>query len=155
MTQVRIFGAFHEMEYSETPTTGGTLMRGKVGRYFFEIKNVRGSFPTAYIHLPNRYPVSAIITDNDDSEWDYCLYNRSSRLMNLYDRIYLPVHEELTYDGSSKFKNYGLVLGWDYGHLGDYTPNYPGKKWTVLEILREVVAAARYLDSKWKKEATK
>lgn len=62
-----------------------------------------------------------------------------------YEEIfdYIPAHGGLTY---SEMGVYGhmqdkWVIGWDYGHYGDYVPwelFSEGKRWTTEEILEEV-----------------
>lgn len=62
-----------------------------------------------------------------------------------YWTLNLDVHGGLTYS------DYGLhtivekdkwVIGWDYGHYGDYKPyNETGKKWTTIEISFDIIRA--------------
>ena len=150
MKPVVIFGSIHEMEYTHEPTTSKSLVVGKIGRYLFEIMNVRGNHPTAYIHLPKGYPM-----DNITKDW---WKEESIREVDwpspLYSGIQLPVHGGLTYDGYSSSRKHSVVLGWDYGHCDDYSGNYGHgeKKWSVAEILSEIRDAVSYLEEK-RKEA--
>ena len=162
-TPIVIWGRFTEMKYSSTPTAGGVLMKGRIGRYLFEICDCRGNHPTAYIHLPKSYPLDNILSpqwkevweEEDDGFW---------AVYSLYDGIQqLPVHGGLTYDGTSKSRRHGVVLGWDYGHYGDWsgylsgtplTKGYPDRKvWSVLEILSEVRDAVSWLEEHRLKKA--
>jgi len=160
-TPIVVWGRFMEMKYSSTPTAGGVLMKGRIGRYLFEICDCRGNHPTAYIHLPKSYPLDNILSPwwkeeqerDDDYFWP----------PTLYDGIQLPVHGGLTYDGTSKSRRHGVVLGWDYGHCGDWsgylsgTPLTKGgpdrKVWSVLEILSEVRDAVSWLEEHRLKKA--
>lgn len=162
-TPVVIWGRFMEMKYSSAKTAGCVLMRGKIGRYLFEIHNCHGNHPTAYIHLPKGYPL-----DNILEPWWKEAYNNGDEscwLPELYDGIMLPVHGGLTYDGLSDSKRHGIVLGWDYGHCGDwcghldgvstlrYEEGTPPKKWSVLEILSEVRDGVKWLERRRLKKA--
>ena len=108
---------------------------GNYQGYEYLIKSL-GRFPTAYVCL----------TEND---MDFGKF---------YDDIDIECHGGLTYsepkvsflDWSDKYKCMvlqsinGWVIGWDYGHHGDYiaTPNHTmdfgGKQWRTYEILAEV-----------------
>ena len=151
-----------EMRYSPTPTAGGVLCKGRIGRYLFEVMDCYGSHPCAYIHLPKSYHLDSILepwwkeafeNDNDEFVWSPALY----------EGISLPVHGGLTYDSMSKSKRHGVVLGWDYGHSGDWSGRLEGtyptavgtsyKKWTVLEILSEIQDAVQWLESRRLKRA--
>ena len=160
-TPIVVWGRFMEMKYSSTPTAGGVLMKGRIGRYLFEICDCRGNHPTAYIHLPKSYPLDNILSPWWKREASYEDY--PACLPPLYDGIQLPVHGGLTYDGTSKSRRHGVVLGWDYGHCGDWsgylsgTPLTKGdsgrKVWSVLEILSEVQDAVSWLEEHRLKKA--
>ena len=161
-TPIVIWGRLMEMRYSPTPTAGGVLCKGRIGRYLFEVMDCYGSHPCAYIHLPKSYHLDSILepwwkeafeNDNDEFVWSPALY----------EGISLPVHGGLTYDSMSKSKRHGVVLGWDYGHSGDWSGRLEGtyptavgtsyKKWTVLEILSEIQDAVQWLESRRLKRA--
>lgn len=71
----------------------------------------------------------------------------------------IPVHGGCTFFGT-KHVDDGLCVGWDYGHYGDYmTPlgaienhlidfGFPrrGKKWTVLEVMQDVIKAILFIE---------
>ena len=157
-TSVVIRGSFREMVYSKIDTRcRTTLMKGRIGRYLFEIVNFCGNYPTAYIHLPKDYPIDNIIDHRYDDDFFMCLY----------DRISLPVHQGLTWNSWSESKKHGVVLGWDYGHEGDWHGQHEEyylrgimregesydlpKRWTVGEILGEIRIAVSYLERERKK----
>lgn len=94
----------------------------------------------------------------------------------LYNKDYLGIsdincHGGLTFSGN-RFKEF--VIGWDYGHVGDYMPLnkkildflYPptelittaGKRWTIEEIENECQAVIRQLKNiqlEWKMYGSK
>lgn len=95
--------------------TNKTIGAGKINGYRYEIKNVGGSHPTAYVML-----------DKNNVYYDVD-----------YDEIPIVVHGGLTY--SSKEIKGQYWIGWDYAHIGDYTfYSSGGKKWTTDEILSHV-----------------
>ena len=153
-TPIVIWGRLMEMRYSPTPTAGGVLCKGRIGRYLFEVMDCYGSHPCAYIHLPKSYHLDSILDPWWKREASYEDY--LACLPPLYDGISLPVHGGLTYDGRSHSKRHGVVLGWDYGHCGDWSGRLEGtyptavgtsyKKWTVLEILSEIQDAVQWLE---------
>lgn len=69
----------------------------------------------------------------------------------------LPVHGGCTFAGT-RASGDGLWIGWDYGHSGDYmsftdrgspfkvalSPH--GKKWTVPEVMQDVIKAILYIE---------
>lgn len=68
----------------------------------------------------------------------------------------LPVHGGCTYTGS-KASGDGDWYGWDYGHNGDFmrppsasknmmTYSRRGKKWTVSEVMQDVIRAILYIE---------
>lgn len=154
-TPIVIWGRLMEMRYSPTPTAGGVLCKGRIGRYLFEVMDCYGSHPCAYVHLPKSYHLDSILEPWWKREASYEDYQAC--LPPLYDGIQLPVHGGLTYDGTSKSRRHGVVLGWDYGHCGDWSGYLEGayptavgtsyKKWTVLEILSEIQDAVQWLEA--------
>lgn len=93
-----------------------------------------GTHPTAYIRIPKGHKLYG----KDDAE--------------IYQKIDIGVHGGITYISDSiTIENIGKVdgwiIGWDYGHYGDYMgieESVPtefrtgGKKWTTQEIYKEV-----------------
>ena len=154
-TPIVIWGSLTEMRYSSTRTAGGVLCKGRIGRYLFEVVDCYGNHPCAYVHLPKSYPLDSILEpwwktpESDDEFVDSPA---------LYEGISLPCHGGLTYSGMSKSRRHGVVLGWDYGHLGDWSRHLDGvyaqplgmeafpKKWTVAEILTEIQDAIQWLE---------
>ena len=71
-----------------------------------------------------------------------------------YDDIPVKCHGGLTY-GESRLEGVKLedgeyVVGWDYGHYGDYMPDASGgysahKKWNTTEIVNEVIDVCKQL----------
>lgn len=110
-----------EVIYTHLPMVYGdktneTIGAGKINGYRYEIKNIRGSHPTAYVML-----------DKNNIYYDID-----------YGEIPIVVHGGLTYSSN---KNKGQYwIGWDYAHIGDYTSycDGDGKKWTTDEILNHV-----------------
>ena len=91
-----------------------------------------GKFPVAYIKLPNTHP------------WYGKDYNE------LPD---FPVNGGLTYSEPILYlaHNYriggGWFLGWDYGHIGDYTafaPNEEDHKYNIKEIFIDILKAVTF-----------
>lgn len=70
-----------------------------------------------------------------------------------YDKIYeldydIPCHGGLTYsDDRLLDKEKGWYLGWDYAHLGDYSPMLEpdGRKYSVSVLIAEVVEVICHL----------
>ena len=71
-----------------------------------------------------------------------------------YDDIPVECHGGLTY-GQPRLEGVKLedgeyVIGWDYAHYGDYTPDASGvygahKKWNTTEIVNEVTEVCKQL----------
>lgn len=105
------------------------LVRGKFMGHIYEICT-NGVHPTAYVNCGFR-----------DMNKDAC--NE------------LPVHGGCTFSGNRASAD-GTWYGWDYGHGGDYMePRSPygianfgryGKKWMVLDVMRDVIKAIIYIE---------
>ena len=160
-TPIVIWGSLMEMRYSPAQTAGGVLCKGRIGRYLFEIVDCYGNHPCVYVHLPKNYPLDKVL----EPWWEEIINDEFVSAPPLYEGISLPVHGGLTYSGMSKSRRHGVVLGWDYGHLGDWCghldgvrPNFFGgerypKKWTVAELLTEIQDAVQWLESRRLKRA--
>lgn len=68
----------------------------------------------------------------------------------------LPVHGGCTFSGT-RLSADGIWVGWDYGHSGDFIkptsglsdipPIFKyGKRWTVLEVIQDVIKAILYIE---------
>lgn len=68
----------------------------------------------------------------------------------------LPVHGGCTYTGP-RIIGEGIWCGWNYGHSGDFDkpcsatpdtkkPYRKGKKWTVVEVMEDVIKAILYIE---------
>ena len=104
----------------------GILTHGTYGGLEFAIVSM-GSHPCAYIGLPEGHRLNG--------------RREASKAF-----AGLPVHGGITYSqpglGLVGLMEDKWVIGWDYGHYGDYmrftVDEMPGKEWTTEEILAEV-----------------
>ena len=112
-----------QMEYGRSK---GILAHGTYRDFEYAIVSM-GSHPCAYIGIPEGHRL-------------YC------QNMGSVECDMLPAHGGITYSqsglGSVGLMDDKWVIGWDYGHYGDYMElggdKLPGKKWTTEEILSEV-----------------
>jgi len=97
--------------------------------YRFYVKNLNGRHPTAYVAIPEEHPLHGWSPKWDEAEK-------------------IDVHGGVTYTGDSVYpvqKNDDWIIGWDYGHAGDYAAYYEdgsylekhSHRWTVEEIIAE------------------
>ena len=130
---------YDEMEYKWEGETK-VLLDGYFKTYHFIIASIGGNHPSAYIELEKSHP----------------LYKKSYEDID-FPLDEMPVHGGVTYiEEWLKVANIhnSWVIGWDYGHLGDYCSvpekydkySYDDHKWTVLEILaQDVIPAIQWL----------
>ena len=107
------------------PPVAETIATGTHNGYDFAILWYR-YHPNAYIRIPEDHPYyGKDYTEIDDKGIVHCGF---------------------TFSGNNLHKDYGLqdgwYLGWDYGHIGDYTDydagcTLDGRRWTVSEITAE------------------
>lgn len=104
-----------------------------VGDYQIAVVNIHGSHPCGYIRIPDQ-----MLND--------LLKNNGMSAINNENDWEASVHYGLTYcdygdRGYPDELKYGLWIGWDYAHLGDYcgfdVSDRSGKKWTTEEIVQE------------------
>ena len=102
-----------------------------------------GINPVAYIKLPKRhkYVVSLINNEIDsDDYWDLDLANNSC---TWFDHVFPDwVNDQ------DKDNNNTAVIGWDYGHHGDYisfSPPIEGRKYSLSDVLVDVLINIGYL----------
>lgn len=125
-------------KWGDFKTPGKILYEGTVKGYKVAIVNVYGRHPSAYIQVPK----------------------------SLADIAFelLPVHggcsfnEKVFFNGKKEDKGYRWI-GWDYGHLGDYTPpidktyhySWYGSsddirhRYTTEEVYRDIIKAVKEL----------
>ena len=97
----------------------------------YYVVNQGGSHPCAYVVLPKGHVFNGVP----------------------YDDIPVKCHWGLTYGAYElegvKLEDGEYVIGWDYGHCGDYISAYGApadhKMWTTAEILNEVTEVCRQL----------
>jgi len=102
------------------------VLRGVYKGYEYFIVSIRGMWYCAYVILP---------TENKYYEVDD------------YDTIPVEVHGGLTFADKHRLVENKWCIGWDYGHIGDYTPIFgdhrdemedgfgiPPHHWTPEEI---------------------
>ena len=94
-----------EMAYGETGTR--TLAVGVYRGFQYTVLNVRGMHPCGYVNVSG---YERELAEEDDTGHDIFRYR------------WIDCHGGITYArvGVWKFAG-GYWLGWDYGHLGDYT----------------------------------
>lgn len=113
------------MKAVKTPIIEGEFM----GHIY--IINVNGSYPVAYVNLGS-CNVSLDVCES------------------------IPVHGGCTHAGPMENRD-GIWAGWYYGHIGDFDkPRYEppdtkkpykrGKKWTVAEVMEDVIRAILYIE---------
>lgn len=124
---------YEEMEYNDGRFEMPKLIAdGDYKSYHYIIVNF-GTHPCAYIRLPETSPFymeyyGAIDTRVRRPHGGFTFSDF------LYDRNFNSKTREL--NGAE-----GWYLGWDYAHIGDYSPFVvEGKKWTVAEIENEIKA---------------
>lgn len=120
---------------SERMLVMNPLVKGEFMGHLYEICT-NGVHPTAYVNC------GCLATYDKKEDYDD-----------------LPVHGGCTFAGTMACGD-GLWVGWDYGHFGDYMafgPDaspykvaiYPhGKKWTVSEVMRDVMKAILSIEEK-------
>ena len=133
---------YTEMEYKWCGETK-VLLDAYFEEYHFIIASIGGNHPCAYIELNENHPLYKERYETIDSSLDH-----------------MPVHGGVTYTEEwLKVANIhnSWIIGWDYGHLGDYCSvppeydeySYDDHKWTVLEILeQDVIPAIQWLKEK-------
>jgi hypothetical protein len=99
--------------------TSGLVELGEIRGYEWEIRVNRGNHPCAYVTIPDEhFIVESKVRD----------YDEVKRLCKI------DVHGGLTYMS-------GYKIGWDYGHLGDFTyysPTLGDHKYTHEEIMEDI-----------------
>ena len=96
------------------------MEHGHYRGYAWKIRTNWGQYPSAYVYIPNDNPLYNIV-------------------LNDYTDIHVPVHCGLTMGGGTQGND--AIIGWDYGHLGDYQPRHEdegGKRWLRSEIHKEI-----------------
>ena len=94
------------------------------------------------IHVNGSYPVAYVNLGSCDVGLDVCES--------------IPVHGGCNHAGTMENRD-GIWVGWYYGHIGDFDkPRYEppdtkkpykrGKKWTVAEVMHDVVKAILYIE---------
>ena len=125
------FPYFAEYNTAELPTD--IIASGNYKGYDYNIKSIRGMYPTAYVKIPSTH----FLFGKD--------YDEIDRVIPVYN---MP-HGGLTY-GQLDDKN-NFWVGWDYAHFGDYIsdrfmPSKYSKKWTMEEIETECKRLIDFLE---------
>ena len=110
---------------------GFVIAEGEHEGFKFFVKNICGMHPTAYVVVPKGHPL-------------YCWEPKIGEL----DKI--DVHGGVTFTATNlagaEIEKDMWVIGWDYGHAGDYAGYFEGDeresvkelhKWTTDEIIAE------------------
>lgn len=88
-----------------------------------------GTHPCAYVLLPEGHPLS-----NAKDYEDIAKYIHPHGGVNYYEKC-------LKLENSVDFLRHKPgIIGWDYGHIGDYVAHSPSKedkRWTIVEIVFE------------------
>lgn len=132
---------FYEPSYRYKKNFARNLLTGTYNGYKFYIQDL-GRFPTAYIKIPKEDKIYNI--DYTDS----MVRNIETHFGLTYSRDYLVVNRNVKNVNDCTIKD-SWFIGWDYGHLGDYTEfddigdwttNVYEKKWTTKEILHDCIS---------------
>lgn len=132
---------FYEPSYRYKKNFARNLLTGTYNGYKFYIQDL-GRFPTAYIEIPKEDKIYNI--DYTDS----MVRNIETHFGLTYSRDYLVVNRNVKNVNDCTIKD-SWFIGWNYGHLGDYTEfddigdwttNVYGKRWTTKEILHDCIS---------------
>lgn len=100
-----------------------------------------------YIIKPGITPCAYIVLDNDKVKFN----------IDNTDKLNSP-HGGITYDNkglshNGKILTHKRVIGWDYGHFGDYNEYIPhqGYCWTKVEVLEHIKKTIDELYLKFRK----
>ncbi len=97
-----------------------------------------------YVRIPDNHP--------DNKKIDKTLEIFGRKINVGYDDININCHGGLTFgervkqgDNFPQGFTEGAWIGWDYGHLGDGTEYFDGKKWTAKEVEQECKSVIQQL----------
>lgn len=132
----------HDKEVYKLDCKNKVLLEGDYWGRHFVILRYRQGHPNAYMEvLPDDW-----IKTQEPSE-----YAKEHHYDDRYDSFSGNVNGGATYYGGAYWddKDNRTYIGWDYGHCGDYDAWFSrnsgkedtGHKWTIIEILMDVVHA--------------
>ena len=114
-----------EMVYSPVREKVKLLIKDFYKGYLFAVLSY-GTHPCAYVAISGGQPYYDV---------------------EFYENVRLPMHGGCTFAGwglGKFFDSSYKVLGWDYGHFGDFVGYYPaesslfiGKRWTTKEMVED------------------
>lgn len=129
-----------QMEYAANNSTFEILAQGIYLGFRFVIVNY-GWHPCSYVAVPKGHPCYEV----DYDEW--------RKMPDCHGSVTYSTHGYVR-NNCSYIPEEFWVLGWDYGHAGDFAGYYIGDvyfeahnhKWTTAELLKEVKEVIVQLD---------